>query len=137
MTIYEEIGNGFSIRISQYLYARAAIVKALYAYREKYLIYYSLEEDTLVVYFEPLTQGPLDIKAEVARVFKDLDFQMLRYDTMKQTKEIRELLIARALYTTCIEPDHDELDVDMGSEENSWKDDTQNLFSSWSSEKAE
>ena len=134
MPKYEKTNTGFLIRISLYLYARAAVIKALYAYRDRYLIYYELDTDELIVFFEPTHSEMPDIKEEISNIYRDLDFQMLRYDTMKTSKEIRELLIGRALYATCIEPDHEILDSANPELDDSWKEDAQSLFSSWSSE---
>ena len=137
MSIYEKTDTGFLIRISLFIYARPAVIKALYSYRETYLISYELKDNVLIVYFEPIKNIPLDLKDEVATILKDLDFQMIRYDTMNSTRGIRELLVARALYTTCIEPEHENMDFVSENNENSWKNDIQKIFSSWTSEKTE
>ena len=136
MAVYERTNAGFLIRISLKLYRRPAVIKALYSYHDKYLISYELTEQDLIIYFEPIKDLSFELKEEVSNILKDLDFQMIRYDTMNGTKEIRELLVARALYTTCIEPEHEELDTVVENNENSWKNDVQGIFSSWASEKA-
>ena len=136
MTNFERTETGFLIRIPLRLYARPAVIKALYAYREKYLICYELKESDLVVSFEPLHNGAYDLREEVSAIMMDLDFQMIRYDTMRQTKEIRELLVARALYTTCLEPEHEEPDPEEARSD-SWREDIQGIFSSWAAEETE
>ena len=135
MTTYEKTSFGFLIRIPLNLYARPAVIKALYSYRDKYLISYELTDQDLIIYFEPVKDISFELKEEVSNILKDLDFQMIRYDTMNGTKEIRELLVARALYTTCIEPEHEELDTVVEDNVSSWKNDIQGIFSSWASEK--
>ena len=69
---------------------------------------------------------------------QELSFQMLRLDTAKRTKGIRELLVARALYATCIEPERKIFKTeDSNSESESksnWQDDQDHIFASWSSE---
>lgn len=137
MPKYEKTNTGFLIRISLYLYARAAVIKALYTYRDRYLIYYELNNDELIIFFEPIHSDVPDMKTEISNIYRDLDFQMLRYDTMKNSKEIRELLVGRALYATCIEPDHEVLDSAGAELNDSWEEDGQRLFSSWSSELTE
>ena len=137
MMNYERTDSGFMIPISLRLYARPAVIKALYPYREKYMISYELSDDTLDIFFDNINDSPIELEKEVAGILRDLDFQMIRFDTMNSTKEIRELLVARALYTTCIEPDHETIDLENDSSGESWQDDLQGIFSSWTSELAE
>ena len=63
---------------------------------------------------------------------KELTFQMLRLDTARRTRGIRELLVARALYATCIEPEHDLPEPDNDTKTLSWRDDQNHIFTSWS-----
>ena len=128
---YEEYNKGFSISISLKLYARPAVIKALYHFHNKYLISYELSGSKLTIFFEPkaVTQ---DIKQEVSEIMEALDLQMIRYDIMLSTKEIRQLLVARALYTTCIEPDHATIEEDKNDLQiTDWKADSQSIFNSW------
>ena len=131
---YEEYNKGFSINISLKLYARPAVIKALYHFHDRYLISYELSGSKLTIFFEPKAVIK-DIEQEVSEIMEALDLQMIRYDTMLNTKEIRQLLVARALYTTCIEPDHATVEADnTDSQITDWKADSQSIFSSWSPE---
>jgi hypothetical protein len=66
------------------------------------LISFEAKKDRLYVYFESST--PLSsVDREVASILKEFNYQMIRYDTMQATNQIRQLLVARALYATCVE----------------------------------
>ena len=80
------------------------------------------------------------IESEVKEIMQELSFQMLRLDTAKRTKGIRELLVARALYATCIEPERkifkteDSYSESESESKSNWQDDQDHIFASWSSE---
>ncbi len=134
--LYENYENGFVLTISQRLYARPAVIKALYHFHKRYLISYELESDNLKIFFEPLTTID-SIPHAVAEITEALDLQMIRYDTMHSTNEIRQLMVARALYTSCIEPEHEEIEPELNSDSSDWQTDSQAIFNSWAPEKAE
>ena len=131
MRAYELIGNGFTIRLDRNLYAREAVIKALYRFHEKYIISYETDGAFINVFFET-NSNIKSIDTEVAEIMKELSFQMLRLDTARRTKGIRELLVARALYATCIEPERESLKTNAS--ELSWQDDQNRIFVSWSAE---
>ncbi len=56
---------------------------------------------------------------------------MIRLDTAHRTKGIRELLVARSLYATCIEPDRAMPESDASDSQLSWRDDQSHIFASW------
>lgn len=132
MKAYRLIDNGFCISLNLSLYARPAVMKALYKYHQKYMISFEVNHDHLDVYFET-TSATEDIDVLVASILKELSYQMIRYDTMHATNQVRQLLVARALYATCIEEDRT-LETSSGNEQSSWKDDQRNIFASWSAE---
>ena len=72
------------------------------------------------------------IELEIATIMKELTFQMIRLDTARRTKGIRELLVARSLYATCIEPEREIPEADNPEENLSWREDQNRIFSSWS-----
>lgn len=133
MQAYSRIEHGFCISLNLSLYARPAVMKALYRYHEQFTISFELEKDHMVVYFET-PDGIVDIDGVVASILKELSFQMIRFDTMQATNHIRELLVARALYATCIEEDRGIQDKPEGTSSVSWEDDQRRIFSSWSTE---
>lgn len=133
MKAFSLIDDGFSIKLDLRLYEREAVVKTLYRFHEKYLISYELDGYYIVIYFE--TRHPLDdYTSEVSSILKELDFQMIRIDTIRRTCHIRELLVARSLYATCIEPEHDEKEIEGEIDKSDWHEDQNRIFSSWSAE---
>lgn len=133
MQAYELIERGFRISLNMSLFARPAVMKALYKYHQQFLISFEIENDHLLVYFEssdPIT----DVNGMVASILAEINYQMIRYDTMRSTNQIRQLLVARALYATCIE-DERVLDDDVTEPSPaSWMDDQNNIFASWGAE---
>lgn len=133
MRAYTLIDSGFSIRLDLRLYEREAVIKTLYRYHDKYMISYEVEGNSIIISFE--TNSPVDdYSTEVSSILKELDFQMIRIDTIRRTSHIRELLVARSLYATCIEPEHDELEEEDGEDDSDWHEDQKSIFSSWSAE---
>lgn len=132
MQSYRLIDNGFCISLNLSLYARPAVMKALYKYHQQYLISFEIEENHLVVYFE--SEAPImGIEKMVASIQKELSFQMIRYDTMQATNQVRQLLVARALYATCVEDDRT-IENEADCNNSSWKEDQRNIFASWGAE---
>ena len=134
MKAYELISNGFTIKIDRNLYAREAVMKALYRFHERYIISYESEGAFIKIFFE--TRSNINsVDKEVAEIMQELSFQMLRLDTAQRTRSIRELLVARALYATCIEAEREASEIDnTDNAESNWQDDQERIFTSWSAE---
>lgn len=132
---FETDESGFSLSVSLALYARPAVIKALYPYHDKYLITYEVIDETLNIHFKPFPGIEIILDEEKAKILQDLDFQMIRFDTMQATKEVRQLLIGRALYATCIEPEPTGSPKEETLSEYSWKEDKKAIFSSWTTGK--
>lgn len=131
MRAYELTENGFSIRLDRNLYAREAVMKALYRFHDKYIISYETDGTFIHVFFE--TSAKIEsVEHETAEIMKELSFQMIRLDTAKRTRGIRELLVARSLYATCIEPERENPEPDNPDSQSSWRDDQSHIFASWS-----
>ena len=72
------------------------------------------------------------MELEIATIMKELTFQMIRLDTARRSRGIRELLVARSLYATCIEPEREIPEADNSEENLNWREDQNRIFSSWS-----
>ena len=130
---YETFEQGFRLKLDLRLYEREAVMKALYHFREQYMISYEVEDRCLYVYFE--TSAPKDdYGPDVNAIMKALDFQMMRLDTIRRTRGMRELLVARALYATCIEPERQTSGNADEDEVEDWHADQNRIFSSWAGE---
>ena len=127
---YEFTENGFSVKLDRNIYAREAVMKALYRFHDKYVISYETDGAFIRVFFE--TSAAIDsIEREIAEIMKELNFQMIRLDTAHRTKGIRELLVARSLYATCIEPERGMSESYDSDSQLSWRDDQNHIFASW------
>ena len=131
MRAYELTESGFVIKLDRNLYAREAVMKALYRFHDKYVISYETDEAFIHVFFETGV-GIDSVEHETAEIMKALSFQMIRLDTARRTKGIRELLVARSLYATCIEPERVSPEIDEADQESNWRDDQSHIFASWS-----
>lgn len=135
MSAYELTEKGFSIRLDRNLYAREAVMKALYRFHDRYIIYYETDGEFIRVFFEACAEIE-SIEQELAEIMKELSFQVIRLDTARCTKGIRELLVARSLYATCIEPEHEPPDAEAQENPTSWRDDQNHIFASWFAEES-
>ena len=133
MRAYEEIDHGFLIKLDKKIYSYDAVMKALYRFHDRYIISYETENEFVHVYFEKSNLGHEMVENEVREIMKELSFQMIRQNTMYRTKGIRELLVARSLYATCIEPER-EAQPDVQEEKADWQADQNHIFASWAAE---
>ena len=130
MRAYELTENGFAIKLDRNLYAREAVMKALYRFHDKYIISYETDGTFIHVFFE--TGANIEaIEHEAATIMKELSFQMVRLDTARRTRGVRELLVARSLYATCIEPERKSPEPDDSDPKTNWRDDQSHIFASW------
>lgn len=128
---YELTDDGFVVKLDRNLFAREAVMKALYRFHDKYIISYDTDGAFIHVFFEARTKID-SVEQEISAVMKELSFQMIRLDTAIRSRGIRELLVARALYATCIEPEHEISESDTTEEIPSWREDQDRIFASWS-----
>lgn len=105
------------------MYPRIALLKAAYNYTER--AYLHLDTDETYYYVNIELKNNCDDISE--KEFKnEILVQSLRHEVYLETKNIRELLMARALATTVVtdqeEPQDNTLDVDEFCEEDIIKD---------------
>jgi His-Xaa-Ser system protein HxsD len=127
---YREHASGFEMFLDLSLYARQAVMKAFYLLQGSYTIAYERRGKFLHAFFEPVKSGSADFKAEAENALRLVQYEMLRYDTMRRTSHIRELLVGRALYATCVEVERPQAAEEV-EETGSWKDDAAHILESW------
>ena len=94
--------NVAQITISKDLYPLITIKKAIANYMED--VYIKLEEDKYNIIIKlQLKENKEDLEKIVGEFYNELLRESLRYDISCETKNLRELIVARALYTTCID----------------------------------
>ncbi len=88
MRACEFTDNGFAIKLDRNLYAREAVMKALYRFHDKYIISYETDGAFIHVFFE--TESKIEYaEQEIKAIMKELSFQMIRLDTARRTRGIR------------------------------------------------
>ena len=130
---YDITEQGFVLHLDATIYARPAVMKAFYRLQDRYIISYERIGKTLDVFFDLPKEIELDVSNEVKTIMSELSFEMIRYDTMRQTSHLRELLVGRALYATCVDLGREERSgsEDSDETEESWLVDQQHIFESW------
>ena len=130
---YDMTEQGFVLHLDATVYARLAVMKAFYHLQDRYIISYERRDKTLDVYFDYLDREYEALPDQIRSIMAELSFEMIRYDTVKETSALRELLVGRALYATCVDMSREESDdaSPQPSMENSWLEDKDRIFYSW------
>lgn len=128
--------GGFVLHLDMSLYSRPAVLKVLNRWTNLYAISLSRAPNNILdVELEPLSAGDTDAKSDSEKMLNALMFEMLRMDVIDQTSNIRELLVGRALYATCIEVDKASGDTQPISTLQRWQEDDRRILASWSNER--
>ena len=107
--LYKLNGNMAEISISKELYPLITIKKAIANYLDN--VYIKLEDvNNNVLLKIQLKNENYDLEKIVGEFYNELLRESLRYDIANETKNLRELIIARALYTTCIDVDGENIE---------------------------
>lgn len=95
--------------ISKDFYPKTVVLKAAYAFTDRAYIFISQDENNYVIEIESK-----DNKGDVAeKEFKnELLSQALRYEIDINTKNVRELIISRALASTIIDEENDVIEYE-------------------------
>jgi His-Xaa-Ser system protein HxsD len=97
-------GNYAEISLSKEIYPLISIKKALGNFTEETYIKINNNNDEIVIQLE-LRKNKEDLEKIIGELYDELLRESLRYDITLETKNLRELIIGRALYTTCIDLD--------------------------------
>lgn len=133
---YEMTEQGFVLHLDATVYARPAVMKAFYHLQKRYIISYERRGEALDVYFDWPGESAGDLSERLRGIMEELSFEMLRYDTLRETSNLRELLVGRALYATCVEMGRgdENLAREDEPEGESWTRDRARIFESWTDE---
>ena len=93
------------VELSKNIYPLVVIQKTISNYLEQ--TYIKLEEldNKIIIKIKSQTNDKLD--NIIGEFYNELLRESLRYNIAMETKNLRELIIGRALYTTCIEIDEE------------------------------
>lgn len=98
--------NTITFTIDENVYCRRAIFKAAYVFIDRFYIYIFNSDQGLAVNFRPkVATDFIELNNAVGDFFNELLHQMLRIQINEDTRNIRELILGRALYSSCIRHD--------------------------------
>ena len=106
MDNYKIDKDNITFYIDTKIYNDAVIKKAIYNFIEdRKVILNKIDEKTVVVVSKKSND---DIDNFVKNFYSELLNESLRFEVMNETKNIRELILGRALYSTCIDTEENE-----------------------------
>lgn len=97
--------NNVAFSIKKDIYPLSMIMKTAYGFTEKFYIYLDQPDDNNIeVHLKAKSFTNKDaMESIVGEFFNELLNQSLRVDIYNKTKELRQLILGRALYLECIE----------------------------------
>ena len=118
---YKIDNNGYAeIELDKDIYNLVAIEKSLANFMEK--IYIKLEERRNKILIKiKIKNKEENLEKIIGELYNDFLRENLRYNVAMETKNLRELIVGRALYTTCIDIKDEETE-EMKLKENEEKD---------------
>ena len=116
-------GAKMTYRFNKSLYSKVALLKAAYNYTDKAYIHLDVDGEYYYVNFEMKPGSDMFSEKEFTN---EMLAQAVRHEVYIQTKNIRELMLARAMATTIVTDTDNEIntfsDDDMYSEDEILKD---------------
>jgi len=106
---YEYYQSGAIFHLNSNIYELSCIMKAAYNFIDDFYLFFDYEsEDTIRVDFKSKQdRTSKEVEMIIGEFHNELLNQSIRYKVSKETKNIRELILGRALYNTCIEDEKD------------------------------
>lgn len=102
--LYKIKDNYAEIFLNSKLYPIIAIKKALSNYLENtYIKMDYKDEQTIKIEIVLKEESKEEIEKIIGELYNEIFNETLRYEISMETKTIRELIVGRALYTTCID----------------------------------
>lgn len=100
--------DAYTVGIDPQVYPREAVTKAAYLFLDRCYVY--LFHDTqgdLKVRFKAKPQARVELSHLVDEFFNELLNQSIRLEIVTKSRNLRELIMARALYVECLEAGQD------------------------------
>lgn len=119
--LYTIKGNYAEILIEEDIYPLITVEKAISNFTQD--VYIKLEhkdKKTLLIKIV-LQEDKKNLENIIGEFYNELLRENIRYNVSKETKNLRELIVGRALYTTCIEMDEQDKEQCFESEKNNCK----------------
>lgn len=128
--------------INTLIYPVKAIMKAAYIYTSNFYIGFDYENETYIsATFKSKKKVSQDeLEKWAGEFFNELLNQVLRIDIQNRTKDLRQLILGRALYTECIEVENPVSTVESNiaeeftSSDKNYVNDTDNIGQPWNND---
>lgn len=105
--LYNIKDNYAEVILNKEIYPLVSIKKAIANFFEDiYVKINDLNEKEYMIQIE-LKQSSADLEKLIGEFYNELLRESLRYNIAIETKNLRELIVGRALYTTCIDIDQE------------------------------
>lgn len=128
--------GSFVLSLDMSLYSRPVVLKVLNRWTHVYTISLSkTKEDTLLVELQSSSVQKIDNEKNIKKILDMLLYEMQRMEIINQTAGIRELLVGRALYATCIEANTKPTITQPDTNIEKWQIDKRRIFESWTKER--
>ena len=107
--LYSIKENIAEITLEKEIYPIVVIERAISNFMENAYIKIKTEKGKKVIVqlVLKIENNKEDLEKKIGEFYNELLREALRYEISKETKNLRELIVGRALYTTCIEVDDD------------------------------
>ena len=106
--LYEIENEYIKIILNADIYPVVVIEKTVSSFLDRAVIKLEKKNAEIIVKFILNDNENIDISNIIVEFYNKLLEESLRYNISRETKELRELIVARALYSTCIEIDNAE-----------------------------
>lgn len=102
---YEKNGESLIFKINKSIYLLPVIMKASYIFTNSFYIFFDyIDEGYIEVHFKSKGQiAKSQLENKVGEFCNELLCQCLRFDIQNKTKDLRMLILGRALHAECIE----------------------------------
>ena len=105
---YKIIDDKLEIKVSTNIYPLLSIKMAASNFLEYAFIALEEKNDTCIIFIKKVDPSMSD-EDIVGKLYNELLRESIRYDISKETKNIRELIVGRSLYSTCIKDESDKI----------------------------
>ena len=115
-------------RYSSNIYSREVILRAAYAFIDRYYIHIDKEDNDYIVFINAKDE---DGDVNIARLFEnEMISSSIRMQVFQQTHAIQEILLGRAMASTMIINDDEENETEM-KEESSANNELKSILEDW------
>ena len=116
MNKYKINGNKAIVTIDSKVYPLSAVKKAMFYYVERVYMEAETKLNRIEITMEK-KDSSIDFEAVIKEFLNDCLRESLRFEVASETKNIRELIIGRALYSSCIKIDEKIVEKEDNQEE--------------------